>query len=212
MRLQVGACTPRYSFFLNLRRWSCRSFRFLLELVAFLGFGGAWCWITIEEDRLRTVTPFGPGFGIPGVTQFLSLQVKHIPGQVNQGVDLLSRGAPSPGEWRLHPEVVEQIWHHFRRANLFTTISQTKHTAHCISPCERMTLPWVLMQWCTNGFRSCCMLSPPIQPSPVTAAESLDGELSPILCWLHYNRSTLSPQSWWSISGCHCCIPHRSYI
>lgn len=41
---------------------------------------------------------------------FLSLRVMHIPGTLNAGTDILSRGAPVYGEWSLHPAVVEQIW------------------------------------------------------------------------------------------------------
>ncbi len=62
-------------------------------------------------------------------TQFLSLRAMPIPGQENQGADLLSRGGPSPGEWRLHPAVVGGIWGRFGRAvaDLFVSRSNT----HC---------------------------------------------------------------------------------
>jgi len=42
-------------------------------------------------------------------THLLSLRVTYIPGVLNRGADLLSRGNPLYGEWRLHPQVVEQI-------------------------------------------------------------------------------------------------------
>ena len=46
----------------------------------------------------------------------LSLRATHVPGVLNTGADLLSRGAPVYGEWKLHPEIVEQIWARFGRA------------------------------------------------------------------------------------------------
>uniref|UniRef100_UPI003AAC7FDB uncharacterized protein n=1 Tax=Centroberyx gerrardi TaxID=166262 RepID=UPI003AAC7FDB len=59
----------------------------------------------------------------------LSLRVTHIPGKLNSGADLLSRGFPLAREWKLHPEVVEQIWGRFGRAtvNLFAS----RENAHC---------------------------------------------------------------------------------
>ncbi len=43
----------------------------------------------------------------------LSLRAVYIPGHLNVGADILSRQGPRPGEWRLHPEVVKQIWRVF---------------------------------------------------------------------------------------------------
>ena len=60
---------------------------------------------------------------------FLSLRATHIPGHLNLGADLLSRGGPLVREWRLHPAVVAQIWERFGRAevDLFASRSNT----HC---------------------------------------------------------------------------------
>ncbi len=44
--------------------------------------------------------------------KLLSLRVAYIPGAHNIGADILSRQGLRPGEWRLHPEVVEMIWRH----------------------------------------------------------------------------------------------------
>ncbi|KAI2651122.1 ORF V: Enzymatic polyprotein [Labeo rohita] len=49
--------------------------------------------------------------------KLLSLRAVHIPGHLNVGADILSRQGPRPGEWMLHPEVVEQIWEIFGRAH-----------------------------------------------------------------------------------------------
>ncbi|KAL0163844.1 hypothetical protein M9458_039597, partial [Cirrhinus mrigala] len=48
--------------------------------------------------------------------KLLSLRAVHIPGHLNQGADILSRQGPRPGEWSLHPEVVELIWTQFGQA------------------------------------------------------------------------------------------------
>ncbi len=55
--------------------------------------------------------------------KFLSLRAVYIPGHLNVGADILSRQGPRPGEWRLHPEVVKQIWRVFGQAqvDLFAT-------------------------------------------------------------------------------------------
>ncbi len=42
--------------------------------------------------------------------KLLSLRTVHIPGHLNMGTDILLRQGPRPGEWMLHPEVVEQTW------------------------------------------------------------------------------------------------------
>ncbi|XP_034567334.1 uncharacterized protein LOC117832353 [Notolabrus celidotus] len=51
-------------------------------------------------------------------TRLLSLLslATHLPGVLNRGADLLSRGNPLYGERTLHPQVVEQIWQRYGRA------------------------------------------------------------------------------------------------
>lgn len=58
-----------------------------------------------------------------------SLKALHIPGLENRGADLMSRGGPLEDEWRLQPEVVQQIWSRFGKAtvDLFASGSNT----HC---------------------------------------------------------------------------------
>ncbi|XP_041961423.1 uncharacterized protein LOC121719692 [Alosa sapidissima] len=48
----------------------------------------------------------------------LSLRAVHIPGRINVGADLLSRGSPRAVDWRLHPQVVEEIWTCFGKADV----------------------------------------------------------------------------------------------
>ena len=59
----------------------------------------------------------------------LSLRAAYIPGHLNVGADALSRQGPVPGEWRLHPEVVELIWRMFGRAQV--DLFATQETSHC---------------------------------------------------------------------------------
>ena len=54
-----------------------------------------------------------------------------MPGPLNVAADMLSRGGPSPGEWRLHPQVVEGIWTRFGRAEV--DLFATRESSHC--PC-----------------------------------------------------------------------------
>lgn len=40
----------------------------------------------------------------------LSLRTTHVPGVMNTGADLLSRGNTLYREWALHPQIMAQIW------------------------------------------------------------------------------------------------------
>ncbi|XP_058624259.1 uncharacterized protein LOC131535672 [Onychostoma macrolepis] len=59
----------------------------------------------------------------------LSIRAVHVPGRLNYGVDLLSRGGIIHGEWILHPLTVNMIWSVFGRAevDLFASAENT----HC---------------------------------------------------------------------------------
>ncbi|KAA0701345.1 hypothetical protein E1301_Tti024361 [Triplophysa tibetana] len=61
--------------------------------------------------------------------KFLSIRATYIPGVQNVGADMLSRQGLRPGEWRLHPEVVKQIWERFGQAEIDLFASQ--ETSHC---------------------------------------------------------------------------------
>ncbi len=61
--------------------------------------------------------------------KFLSLRAVYIPGHLNVGADILLRQGPRPGEWRLHPEVVKQIWRVFGQAQV--DLFATRQTSHC---------------------------------------------------------------------------------
>lgn len=47
-----------------------------------------------------------------------SLRATHIPGVLNYGADLLSRGTPLYADWRLHPHVVKQLWLRYGQATV----------------------------------------------------------------------------------------------
>ncbi len=61
--------------------------------------------------------------------QLSSLRAIHIPDTANRAADILSRTGPLPGEWRLHTEVIAQIWARYGTAqvDLFASVE----TTHC---------------------------------------------------------------------------------
>ena len=61
--------------------------------------------------------------------RLLSIRAAHVPGKDNSAADLLSRGGPIPGEWRLHPEVVHEFWRTFGQAEL--DLFASAESSHC---------------------------------------------------------------------------------
>ncbi|KAL0161496.1 hypothetical protein M9458_045221, partial [Cirrhinus mrigala] len=53
----------------------------------------------------------------------------HIPGELNHAADALSRQLTLPGEWRLHPQVVQLIWSRFGEAQV--DLFASPESAHC---------------------------------------------------------------------------------
>ncbi len=79
--------------------------------------------------RSRSLHSLGKRVLLWSKKHLLSLRETHVPGQINIRADLLSRGNPLPGEWRLHPEVVQRIWDKYgqERVDLFASEENT----HC---------------------------------------------------------------------------------
>ena len=58
-----------------------------------------------------------------------SLRAAHVPGILNLGPDMLSRGPIPPGEWSLHPQTVLLIWNTFGRAKV--DLFASEDNTHC---------------------------------------------------------------------------------
>ncbi|KAJ8383460.1 hypothetical protein AAFF_G00220560 [Aldrovandia affinis] len=69
----------------------------------------------------------------------------HIPGHRNTVTDILSQGNPL-SEWRLHPQIVEQIWAWYREGQMWTSSPRGRtHTALCGTGSERKMPPLLSM-------------------------------------------------------------------
>ncbi|KAL0149855.1 hypothetical protein M9458_054903, partial [Cirrhinus mrigala] len=80
-----------------------------------------------------------------------SLRAAHISGVCNQTADALSRNRLHPGKWRLHPDVVREIWLRFGRAEV--DLFASEKTTHCrlwaSSTCQIYASRWELFSaWC----------------------------------------------------------------
>ena len=59
----------------------------------------------------------------------VSLRAVYQPEKDNVAANVLSRGGPLPGEWRLHLDIVQAIWSHFGRAQV--DFFASRETTHC---------------------------------------------------------------------------------
>ncbi len=92
----------------------------------------------VREFRSLTVKQFQKLLGlmaaasnmIPfGLMCMRPLQRWLIPGHLNQEAAIPSRQGPRPREWRLHPDVMCQIWRMFGQAQV--DLFATRETLHC---------------------------------------------------------------------------------
>ena len=62
------------------------------------------------------------------VSRIKSIRVTHVPGLLNGGADLLSRGGPRYEDWSLHPRVANLVFRKFGQpvADLFASAENTK--------------------------------------------------------------------------------------
>lgn len=58
-----------------------------------------------------------------------TLRAVYLPGNRNQVADFLSRQSPLPGEWSIHPEVVQRIWGVFGQAEV--DLFASEESTHC---------------------------------------------------------------------------------
>ncbi len=90
--------------------------------------------------------------------KLLSLREAYVPGVHNVGEDILSRQGLRPGEWRLHPEVVELIWREFSQAQVDLRLKRHL-TVHSGFP-SRIQLLWDRTQWYRRDQGYVSMLFP----------------------------------------------------
>ncbi len=80
-----------------------------------------------QSPRQSQVTPPLQDGSVPpilGTEQTPLVRAVHVPGGLNLGADMLSRGNVAPwGTWTLHPQMVQEIWSVFGKAevDLFTS-------------------------------------------------------------------------------------------
>ncbi len=60
-----------------------------------------------------------------------SLRAMYVPGKLNQGADMLSWSNVSSEEWTLHPQVVQEIWEIFGKAEV--DLFASKDNSHCLT-------------------------------------------------------------------------------
>lgn len=63
-------------------------------------------------------------------SHLLSLRATHIPGVLNRGADLLSRGSPRYRDWKLNSGVVSQIWNNYGEAEVDLFASREDAQCH----------------------------------------------------------------------------------
>ncbi len=105
----------------------------------------------------------------------LSLRAVYIPEQLNQGADILLRQGLRPGEWKLHTEVMEQIWKKFGRAQVDLFASRE------ISQCSLLVLSDSTSStgaWChgTDVAKALSVRLPPYCSTPGSSEESWPGQ------------------------------------
>ncbi len=81
--------------------------------------------VVVSTDASAT----GWGAMCNGQKHLRSLRAVHVPGELNRAADELSRQHALPGEWRLHPEVLQLIWRRFGDAQV--DLFASPDTSHC---------------------------------------------------------------------------------
>lgn len=92
------------------------------------------------------------------ISEPLSLKSVQVPGLENQTADCLSRGGPTPGECRLHLEVVAKIWSFWNIRSWTRLPSGSRPSASC--SLWGGTTPSVQTPWPTSGLKAFCTCPP----------------------------------------------------
>lgn len=101
---------------------------------------------------------------------FPSLRATHVPGRLNTGADLLSRGNPVYGEWVLNRQVVRQVWERYGQASvdLFASRANAQcplffSLAHDDAPLgvDALAHPWP--NALLYAFPPLCLISPTLE-------------------------------------------------
>ncbi|KAI2653070.1 Transposon Ty3-I Gag-Pol polyprotein [Labeo rohita] len=79
--------------------------------------------------RSRSLQRLAERFLLWADRNFLSIRAVHVPGSQTCGVDMLSRGGPVHGQWRLHPQTIQMIWSLFGEAEI--DLFASEENAHC---------------------------------------------------------------------------------
>ncbi|KAL0166426.1 hypothetical protein M9458_038270, partial [Cirrhinus mrigala] len=96
--------------------------------------------------RSRSLQRLAERFLLWADRNLLSIRAVHVPGSQNCGADMLSRGGPVHGEWRLHPQTIQMIWSLFGEAEIDLFASEenarcqleslAQEAQICVSPSE----------------------------------------------------------------------------
>ena len=119
-------------------RWSAQEGTQKLALACFLPHL-AGRHVLVRSDNMSTVSQGGTRSArLLRVSRSLltwasprlaSLRAVYLPGDRNPVADFLSRRKPPPGEWQLHPEVVDSMWGLFGKAEV--DLFASEESMHC---------------------------------------------------------------------------------
>ncbi len=117
----------------------------------------------------------------------------HVPGKLNRAADELSRQPALPGEWLLHPEVVQLIWRRFGDAQVYLFASPD--TSHCqlfYSLSEGTFGTDALAHSLPRGLRKYAF--PPVSPLAQTLCKVRDDEEQVLLVAPYWTNLSWFPE------------------
>ncbi|XP_047205469.1 uncharacterized protein LOC124857922 [Girardinichthys multiradiatus] len=119
-------------------------------------------------------------------SHLLSLRATHVPGVMNRGVDLLSKGNPRYKEWKLHSEVMTQIWKRYGRAEVDLFASEENAQCPMFFSLTEQQAPHGLDALAHKWPPALLYAFPPLELIIPTLARVREGKHSLILiapCW-----------------------------